>query len=162
MKHLVLISPVAASGLVGKDFSFRLPVLGLLKVAALTSPDWQITIVDERVETLDRELPADLVGITTMTTTAPRAYDIADRFQQRGIPVVMGGMHVSALPHEALAHCRSVVIGEAEGLWPRVLADFDRQSLQRVYRHEDGFPPLQGLPLPDWEMYRQKRHPSSS
>lgn len=158
MKRLVLISPVAAGGLVGKEFGFRLPVLGLLKVAALTPPDWEVTIVDEKVERLDREIAADLVGITSMTTTAPRAYEIADHFQGRGIPVVMGGMHVSALPHEALAHCRTVVVGEAEELWPRVLADFERESLQPIYRHDDGFPSLRGLPRPDWELYRQKRY----
>ena len=158
MKRLLLISPVASSGLVGKDFNFRLPVLGLLKVAALTPPDWQVTIIDEKVEPLHPEIQADLVGLTAMTATAPRAYQIADGFQHRGIPVVMGGMHASALPHEALTHCRSVVVGEAEGLWPHVLADFDRQSLQPIYRHDDGFPTLEGLPLPDWELYRHKRY----
>ena len=93
-----------------------------------------------------------------MTTTAPRAYEIADHFRRRGVKVVMGGMHVSALPDEALEHCDSVVVGEAEELWPRLLADFEQQSLQRIYRHENGFPSLEHLPLPNWDLYRDKRY----
>jgi len=158
MKRLLLISPVAKSSLVGKDFNFRLPVLGLLKVAALTPPNWQVGILDEKVEPLDLEHEADLVGITAMTTTAPRAYEIADQFRRRGVRVVMGGMHVSALPDEALQHCDSVVVGEAEELWAGLLGDFERQSLQPVYRHQNGFPSLQNLPLPNWELYREKRY----
>jgi radical SAM superfamily enzyme YgiQ (UPF0313 family) len=158
MRRLLLISPVAKTSLAGKNFNFRLPVLGLLKIAALTPTSWQVTILDEKVEPLDLEQEADLVGITTMTALAPRAYEIADHFRRRGIKVVMGGMHVSALPDEARRHCDSVVVGEAEGLWPGLLADFERQMLQGVYRHEDGFPSLEGLPLPNWELYREKRY----
>jgi radical SAM superfamily enzyme YgiQ (UPF0313 family) len=157
-KRLLLISPLARTGLMAKDFSFRMPVLGLLRVAALTPPDWQVTIQDEKVELLDLEQGADLVGVTAMTTTAHRAYEIADHFRHRGIKVVMGGMHASALPDEALKHCDSVVVGEAEQLWPRLLQDFERQTLQRTYRHENGFPPLDNLPRPDWDSYRDKRY----
>ena len=158
MKRLLLISPVAKNSLVGKNFNFRLPVLGLLKIAALTPAGWQVTILDEKVEPLDLEQEADLVGITAMTAIAPRAYEIADHFRRRGIKVVMGGMHVSALPDEARQHCDSVVVGEAEVLWPRLLADFERNTLQGLYRHEDGFPSLDALPLPNWELYREKRY----
>jgi radical SAM superfamily enzyme YgiQ (UPF0313 family) len=158
-RRLLLISPLARSGLMAKDFTFRMPVLGLLKVAALTPPEWQVTIQDERVEPLALQPGvADLVGITAMTSTALRAYQIADEFRRHGVQVVMGGMHVSALPEEALAHCDSVVVGEAEELWPRLLRDFEQRSLQRAYRHEDGFPPLEGLPRPDWDLYRAKRY----
>ena len=118
MKRLLLISPLSKKSLMGDKFFFRMPCLGLLKVAALTPTGWQITIVDEKVEPLDLNQEADLVGITAMTTTAQRAYEVADHFRRRGIQVVMGGMHVSCLPGEAQAHCDSVVIGEAEGLWP--------------------------------------------
>ena len=158
MKRLLLISPVAKNSLVGKNFNFRLPVLGLLKIAALTPADWQVTILDEKVEPLDLEQEADLVGITAMTAIAPRAYEIADHFRRRGIKVVMGGMHVSALPDEARQHCDSVVVGEAEVLWPRLLADFESHKLQGLYRHEDGFPSLDTLPLPNWNLYRDKRY----
>jgi len=158
MKRLLLISPVANSSLVGKQFAFRLPVLGLLKVAALTPASWQVTIRDEKVEPVRLDESADLVGVTAMTSTAPRAYEIADHFRRRGIQVVMGGMHASALPDEALKHCDSVVCGEAERLWPQLLADFERQALRPSYRHEEGFPALENLPRPDWELYRDKRY----
>jgi hypothetical protein len=87
MKHLLLISPLSRNSLMGKDFLFRLPCLALLKVAALTPPDWQVTIIDEKIETLDLDQKADLVGITTMTTTVQRGYEIADHFRQRGAKV---------------------------------------------------------------------------
>ncbi len=156
--RLLLISPVAQAGLVAKNFNFRLPVLGLLKVAALTPPSWRVVIQDEKVEELDLEQEVDLVGVTAMTATARRAYEIADHFRRRGIRVVMGGMHASALPDEALEHCDSVVVGEAEALWPRLLEDFDRGRLQRIYRHENGFPSLESLPRPDWDLFRGKRY----
>lgn len=158
MKRLLLISPVASRSLMGGDFFFRMPCLALLKVAALTPPEWDVRVVDEKVETLDLEQGADLVGITAVTPTAPRAYVIADHFRRRGARVVMGGMHASVLPGEALQHCDAVVVGEAEHLWPRVLADFERGTLQRVYRHEAGLPALDGLPRPNWELFRKKRY----
>lgn len=158
MKHLLLIAPVGKNGLVSKQFNFRLPVLGLLKVAALTSPDWQVSIQDEKIEPLRLDEAPDLVGVTAMTSTASRAYEIADHFRRRGIKVVMGGMHASAMPGEALQHCDSVVLGEAEGLWPRLLADFERQSLQPIYRRQEGFPSLEKLPRADWDLYRDKRY----
>jgi radical SAM superfamily enzyme YgiQ (UPF0313 family) len=142
----------------GGDFFFRLPGLGLLKVAALTPSGWEVRIVDEKVEPLDPSPAADLVGITAMTPTVPRAYEIAAQFRRRGVPVVMGGMHVSQLPEEALRHCDSVVIGEAEGLWPRVVSDLERGALRSLYRHDDGLPELHGLPPPDWDLYRAKRY----
>jgi radical SAM superfamily enzyme YgiQ (UPF0313 family) len=158
MKRLLLIAPISSRSLMGGGFFFRMPCLGLLKVAALTPPDWQICIVDEKIESLDLGQEADLVGITAMTTTAQRGYELADHFRRRGIKVVMGGMHVSALPDEALQHCDAVVVGEAENLWPRLLADFDEGRLQPVYRHDGTFPPLTNLPRPDWGLYRQKNY----
>ena len=158
MKRLLLISPVARKSLMGGGFWFRVPSLGVLKVAALTPPDWQISIVDEKVESLDLAQAADLVGITAVTTTVQRGYEVADHFRQRGIKVVMGGMHVSCLPDEALRHCDSVVVGEAEVLWPALLRDFDQNQLKPIYRHEDGLPSLATLPPPDWELLRPKNY----
>jgi radical SAM superfamily enzyme YgiQ (UPF0313 family) len=158
MKRLLLISPLSKKSLMGDGFFFRLPCLGLLKVAALTPSDWQVTIIDEKVEPLDLNLEADLVGITAMTTTVQRGYEIADHFRRRGIKVVMGGMHVSCLPGEALQHCDSVVVGEAEVLWPALLKDFQQNSLKPVYRHGDELPSISHLPAPDWELYRPKNY----
>lgn len=156
MKKLLLISPLAPTSLFGTDFHFRLPCLSLLKVAALTPPHWQVVIIDEKVEAVDFAQDADLVGITAMTCTVNRAYEIADRFRARGIPVVLGGMHASSLPAEALTHADSVVVGEAEGLWPRVLAAAEVRRLQPVYQHADGPMALDALPQVNWDLNREK------
>ncbi len=158
MKRLLLIAPLSKHSLMGGDFFFRMPCLGLLKVAALTPPDWQVTIVDEKVERLDPEIEADLVGITTMTTTVQRGYEIAALYRGRGIKVVMGGMHASCLPEEALQHCDSVLVAEAEGLWPNLLQDLERNELKSIYRHEGDLPPLAQLPRPNWDLYRSKNY----
>ena len=158
MKKLLLISPLSKQSLMGDKFFFRMPCLGLLKVAALTPSDWQITIVDEKIEALDMNQAADLVGVTAMTTTVQRAYEIADHFRRRGIKVVMGGMHVSCLPDEARSHCDSLVMGEAEDLWPVLLRDLQLNRLKPVYRHGDNLPSLAGLPRPDWNLYASKKY----
>jgi radical SAM superfamily enzyme YgiQ (UPF0313 family) len=158
MKRLLLISPLSKNSLMGGSFFFRMPALGLLKVAALTPPDWQVTICDEKVERLDLDQEADLVGITAMTTTVNRAYEISDHFRGRGTKVVMGGMHVSCLPEEALKHCDSVVVAEAEGLWSQLLRDLAENRLRPIYRHNGDLPALAALPSPDWGLYRSKNY----
>jgi radical SAM superfamily enzyme YgiQ (UPF0313 family) len=158
MKRLLLIAPNVKNSLMTGGMMFRLPNLGLLRVAALTPPGWEVKIVDEKIEPLDLDQPADLAGITTMTTTAKRGYEIADHFRRRGLKVVMGGMHVSCLPQEALQHCDAVVAGEAEGLWPALLNDLAQNKLKPLYRHGDIWPPLVGLPPNDWELFRPKKY----
>jgi len=157
-KKLILISPLAEKSLLGGDFYFRMPYLGLLKVAALTPPDWEIAIVDEKVEGVDFDQHADIVGITAMTPAVNRAYQIADEFRARGKKVVMGGMHISKLPDEALQHCDSVVVGEAEELWGTLLDDFKKGELKSLYRHENGYPSLDNLPIINWDLYKDKRY----
>ncbi|RJQ51674.1 MAG: radical SAM protein [Nitrospiraceae bacterium] len=156
MKNLLLISPLASKSLLGGDFYFRVPYLGLLKVASLTPPDWKVSITDEKVEAINFSADVDLVGITAMTPAAKRGYEIADKFRERGVKVVMGGMHISKMPEEALQHCDSVVIGEAEDLWDKVLDDCTRGNLKRMYKHENGYPSLANRPAPDWRLYRDK------
>ncbi|MGD9497237.1 MAG: radical SAM protein [Armatimonadota bacterium] len=121
------------------------PPLGLMTVAALTPPQHNVTIIDESAEPTDLDIEPDLVGLNAMTAAAPRAYELGDSFRARGIPVVMGGMHASALPHEALEHVDAVVVGEAEGLWPQLLADLEAGTMRPVYRHTD-FPPASSIP----------------
>ncbi len=157
-KKLILISPLAAKSLLGGDFYFRMPYLGLLKVAALTPPEWEVSIIDEKVDGMDFNQHADLIGITAMTPAANRAYEIADAFREKGIKVVMGGMHISKLPDEALQHCDSVVIGEAEGLWAGLLEDFKKGELKQIYKHENGYPSLANMPLANWDLYKDKRY----
>mgnify|MGYP001767518853 CR=1 FL=1 len=97
--------------------------LTLTTLAALTPPEIDVKITDENVEPIDFEEDVDLVGITGMVMHAKRAYDIAHRFRQRGIPVVMGGPHASSCSIEAKEHVDSVVIGEAEPVWSDVIED---------------------------------------
>jgi len=123
------------------------PPLALPLLAALTPPDVQVRLVDEAVEDVDPGADVDLVGISAMTTQAPRAYEIADVFRGRNAQVVLGGMHPSALPEEAAQHADAVVIGEAEGVWPRVVEDAQRRRLRRFYVG-DGPPDLSALPAP--------------
>jgi radical SAM superfamily enzyme YgiQ (UPF0313 family) len=115
---------------------FRFPYLSLTTLAALTPEPWEIQIADENVAPLDFDDGPDLVGITALTPLAPRAYEIAREYRKRGAKVVMGGFHASWIPEEANEHVDSVVVGEAETLWPSVLDDFARDSLRPYYRSE--------------------------
>jgi radical SAM superfamily enzyme YgiQ (UPF0313 family) len=110
--------------------------LGLLVVAGLTLPEWEISVFDENVEAPDYSaLPLpDLVGITAFTSQAPRAYELAAEFRSRGVPVVMGGIHASMCPEEARKHVDAVVTGEAEDAWGQVLEDVKRGGLKPVYQ----------------------------
>jgi len=121
--------------------------LGLLVLAGLTPPDWEISILDENLGTSDyASLPRpDLVGITAFTSQANRAYELAAQFRARGIPVVMGGIHATMCLDEALQHVDSVVTGEAETLWPQVLEDARHGTLQR--RYEGCFAEMSHVPL---------------
>lgn len=158
MKRLLLVSPLAPDSLLGASFYFRLPCFSLLRLAAQTPKDWDVTIVDEKVEPLDLNMDTDVVGITAMTCSAPRAYEIAQHFSARGIPVIMGGIHASSLPEEALQFCTSVVVGEAEDLWPEVLEAASNHTLKPVYRHHHKLPSLQNLQPLDWKSLQPKNY----
>ncbi|MEK7829268.1 MAG: radical SAM protein, partial [Deltaproteobacteria bacterium] len=108
--------------------------LNLPTIAALTPTDWDVEILDARVKPVDYDAKADLVGITGFTAEMPGAYEIADNFRKKGVKVVMGGVHVSALPDEALQHADAVVIGEAELVWHKLLLDFERGELKQKYK----------------------------
>jgi len=131
------------------------PPLGLLAVAAATPPDYDVAILDETSHPLSYDQRADLVALTANTASAPRAYEIAGEFRRRGMPVVMGGIHATALPEEALRYVDAVGVGEAEGFWPRMLADFSRGKLEPIYRNED-YPSLDNLNIPRRDLLRRK------
>lgn len=110
------------------------PMLSLGMLATLTPPDVEVRIADEHVEPIDFDEPVDLAGITVLTPTAVRAYEIADRFRRRGVKVVLGGAHPTLMPDEAQQHADSVCRGEAEGYWPRVIEDARRGVLASRYQ----------------------------
>jgi len=113
---------------------FQLPPLALKQVAAATPAEWDVEMVDELHEKIPFDGDFDLVGITAMTHQAIRAYEVADRFRERRVPVVLGGIHPTVLPEEALRHADAVVIGEAEPVWARLLADLLAGRLSSTYR----------------------------
>ncbi|GAG76628.1 unnamed protein product, partial [marine sediment metagenome] len=128
------------------------PHLGLAMVAALTPPEVEVSLTDENVTVIDFQKEIDLVGITAITITAKRAYEIADTFRAKGVKVVLGGSHPSALPKEASQHADAVVIGEAEGIWTNVIEDFKANKLQRIYSQRKQ-PSLLNLPIPRRDLF---------
>ncbi|MCJ7795280.1 MAG: B12-binding domain-containing radical SAM protein [Thermoleophilia bacterium] len=128
--------------------------LGLACVAALTPRHWHIRLADEVVEEIPGDFLPDLVGITSLTPTAPRTYEIAAGFRAQGVPVVMGGMHATFCPDEAGRYVDTVVCGEAEHIWPQVLSDFESGGMRDHY--EGTKADLSGLPLPRRDLYRHR------
>ena len=126
---------------------FKLQRVNLPLLAALTPPGHTITIVEEAFAPNDIHQEVDLVGITVLTELAPRAYRIADAYRQKAVKVVLGGIHPTVLPDEALEHADAVVVGEAEGVWPRLVSDAASGQMQRIYR-AGTLTDLHGLPKP--------------
>lgn len=126
--------------------------LGLAYVAALTPPHWEVRLVDEVREDIPVDHEPDLVAIGSLSTTVPRAYELARYYRERGIPVVMGGVHATLLPEEAERYVDVVFQGEAEGKWPLLIRDFERGSLRR--RYNGAAPDLCELPHPRRDLYR--------
>jgi len=151
-KKLLLINPLQQAKLNISVFS-GLPPICLAYLAALTPSEWDIKIIDETVESLTFE-DTDLVGITAMTGTAPRAYEISEQYRRKGIKTVMGGIHASMLYDEATQFVDSVVIGEAESVWQSLLHDFESNELKRFYRGERTS--LENLVKPRRDLYPVK------
>ena len=132
MKKLVLVNPVGQkSGYLLSRFS-RFQPLSLAYVAAVTPTNWEVEIVDENFE--DCKFPgADLVAITAFTSNVNRAYQIAETYRKKKTPVVMGGIHASMLPDEALQHSDAVVFGEVENIWGQLIDDLEGKKLASKY-----------------------------
>lgn len=118
----------------------RMEPLNLGVLAALTPPDVDVVMYDDRCEPIPYHLPTDLVAITVETYTARRSYEIADEYRRRGVAVVMGGFQPTFVPDECLEHADAIFVGDAETGWAAVIADARRGALQRVYRGEPGRP----------------------
>jgi radical SAM superfamily enzyme YgiQ (UPF0313 family) len=137
--------------------AFPFPPIGLALLAAMTPADIDVSITDDLVQPVDFDTEADLVGITVSTKTAVRAYEIAGEFKRRSIPVVLGGIHPTVVPQEAVQHADAVVIGEAEGVWRQLLDDFKSGRLKRIY-HSDKFPVLDNSPHPRRELFQKDKY----
>jgi radical SAM superfamily enzyme YgiQ (UPF0313 family) len=132
-----------------------LPSLGLLTLAGMTPGNFDVEYheIAELREQSDFPDHFDLVAISTFTAQIKEAYQVADFYRAKGIPVVMGGITVSSLPEEAGDHCTSVVVGEGEPLWPEVLRDFENGCLKPFYAQS---PPgrfdLRAAPMPRFNL----------
>ncbi len=134
------------------------PLAGLLAVAGLIPEDrYEVILTDENIEPIDFDLRADLVGISAMTSYVKRGYEIADNFRRRGIPVIMGGVHASFMPMEALEHADAVVVGEAELIMSQVLEDLERGELKGIYK-ADRLHSMDNVPLPRYELIKAHRY----
>ena len=137
---------------------FRFPLLSLSTLAGLTPARHKVEILDENVEKVDYDtMDADFVGITAMTAQAPRAYEISKILRGRKIKVVLGGLHPTMMPEEAIHNANAIVIGEAEGLWTQILEDCEKGNLKTKY-YCDHRPSLENLPFPRKELYIKNKH----
>ncbi|MCZ6690619.1 MAG: radical SAM protein [Planctomycetota bacterium] len=151
---VLLISPTALDSRERpiKQRRLHLPGLTLPMLAAVTPRDVDLRLLNETVEEIPYDEPWDLVGITGMGSGIVRAWQIADEFRRRKVTVIQGGIAVTLSgPELALDHVDSVVLGEAEEVWPRVLKDFAGGRLQPVYRMQRR-PPIDQLPLPRYDL----------
>ncbi len=159
MAKLLIIQPTfyqdPARGILHKGKRRSLIGLTLPYLAALTPPEWEVRLIDEQLEEIDFDAPADVVALSTWTINSARAYEVARRFRARGIPVIMGGPHTYFHAEEAAAHCDAVGIGEGELIWRPMLEDAAAGRLKPVYR-ADEMHPLEGLPIPRYELLNRR------
>jgi radical SAM superfamily enzyme YgiQ (UPF0313 family) len=125
-------------------------------IAGLTPPDVDVRFYDDRMEAIPFDEPTDVVALSIETYTAKRAYQIASEYRRRGVPVVMGGFHASLCPDEVARFAETVVVGEAEMLWPEVLDDYRHGRSKKMYRATSR-PALRGI-RPDRRIFRGKRY----
>jgi radical SAM superfamily enzyme YgiQ (UPF0313 family) len=147
VKRVLLIYPRQKDVYMTTDTPYPFPMLGLTLLASFFPPQYEMKIVNEFLDEINFEEDVDLVGITALTTQAKRAYEIADRFRERDVPVILGGVHPTFVPEEAKEHADSVVLGEAELIIAQLIADFERGRLKSFYR-ADQLHDLCGLPMP--------------
>ncbi|HSC26205.1 MAG TPA: radical SAM protein [Vicinamibacterales bacterium] len=138
--------------------SLRYAPLTLPTLASLVPPDLdaKLTLVDEGIDEIDPALDTDLVGLTVITGTAPRAYELAAGFRARGIAVVLGGPHVTLVPDDAQPHADAVVVGYAEDAWPQLLREFASGSLRPRYVQQPGLS-LAARPFPRRDLLPSRR-----
>lgn len=133
----------------------RMEPLNLGVLAALTPPDVEVVMYDDRMEAIPYDEPTDLVAITVETYTARRSYEIAAEYRARGVPVIMGGMHPTLLPEEARDHTDSLFLGDAETAWHLAVEDARKGRLKPLYKAPPGPGQIGGV-MPRREIYKGK------
>jgi len=129
--------------------SLRYQPLTLTTLAALAPPELAVefALFDEGIGDIPLDIAADLIGLTVITGSSMRAYELARHFRARGIAVVLGGPHVTLMPEEALEHADAICVGYAEESWPALLRDFAAGRMRRRYDQGPDFR-LTNLPFP--------------
>lgn len=150
--NILLVSPYPKNSF--RHQNIHLPQLSLAILAGLTPPEHEVEIVEEPWDTINFDKSYDLVGITTMTATASRAYEIAAVFSARGVKTILGGIHPTTLPNEAIQYADSVVIGEAENVWANAVNDLKNNKLKRFYKDE--FPILESAVIPRRDLIKRR------
>ena len=126
-------------------------------LAALAPKEWEVTLVDDATQDVNYDADVDVVAITVRTVTSLRGYEIAARFRDRNIPVIMGGPHATFYAAEIAEHADAVCIGEAEEVFPAMLEDAAAGRLKQIYRGERPAP-LAGLPAPRWDLLDPRKY----
>lgn len=138
-----------------RKFAYAPTTLTTLAALVPSELNAEIEIVDEAVQSLPEDFQADLVGISASTPNAMRAYRIADRARERGIKVVLGGWHPTALPFEAMQHADAVVKGYAERSWPQLLLDFQSNRMKELYEETWADVFQSNMPFPRRDLLRK-------
>jgi len=132
-------------------------LLAIPTLTALTPPQHEVRVFDDNIQAIDYKWKADIAAITIRTMFAKRAYEISETYRARGVKTVVGGIHPSMCPEDALPRCDSVVIGEAEEIWHTVLQDAEDGRLKRLYRAERTAN-LKAAPIPDRSTLSRDRY----
>lgn len=156
---IVLISPKGPlyrhkGGIFRK--SLRYQPLTLTTLAALIPEDLraEVQLIDESIQEIPDVSHADIIGMTVITGTAKRSYELADSFKEQGQCVVLGGPHVTLLPDEALSHADAICVGYAEQNWPQLLYDYRNGQLKKRYDQDNAFT-LEEMPFPKRELFKK-------
>jgi len=152
-----LILPMCEDRKEDRGDGLVLPPLNLPTLAALVPSDVEVRISDDRFGEVDFDEDFDLVGITCITETAMRAYEIADEYRSRGVKVVLGGIHPTLMTDEALQHADAVVRGDAYETWPQLLEDLRHGSLNKLYSAYP-LPSLKSIPYPRFDLMNKKNY----
>jgi len=158
---VVLISPKgplyrSKGGIFKKSLRYQPLTLTTLAALIPSHLDIDIELIDEGIQEVPSDLNADLIGMTVITGTSTRSYELAGQFRQKGIPVVLGGPHITLMPEEAQLHADAICIGYAEQTWPQLLMDFCQGEMEKVYYQSNDLS-LENMPFAKRELF-DKRH----
>ncbi|MBC8060250.1 MAG: radical SAM protein [Clostridiaceae bacterium] len=158
---IALLAPAGAmhryNGMFHKNLHYAPITLALL--AALVPEEFhaEVKIYDETAEAIPLDLDVDIIGITCITGTASRCYKFADYFRKKGIKVILGGVHPSLMPEEAMEHADSVIVGLGEDNFPKALRDFNENKMQRIY-YQDKCTHIENRPMPRKDLLNKKKY----